>query len=298
MFVAAVGYATLRTSVASYSSGSMLTLYHLDTGRPFDRRVLPSLLARPLVEGVGMCVDDAFWLTEFAAVVALLVAAFAVLRREVGERPAIVATAALLPVLALVQMGPAQFVWFAPYDTPAAAFVLAGLYLARTGRYGWLTVLCLPAALNRETAIMLPLAAVALRPEHWRRMVPAVVVVLAVRAGLYLAIDAGPAAEVVKNDGTERSRLVLNLAMLTRAPSTGAAALLMHLSCLPLAWAAVWRDIPADLRRLGWVSLAIGAGMLVVGNVDEPRVFAEALVLAFVPVVVGARKWVGHRSSP
>lgn len=297
MFVAAVGYATLRTSVASYSSGSMLTLYHLDTGRPFDRRVLPSLLARPLVEGVGMCVDDAFWLLEFAAVVALLVAAFAVLRREVGERPAVVATAALLPVLALVQMGPAQFVWFAPYDTPACAFVLAGLYLARTGRYGWLTALCLPAALNRETAIMLPLAAVVLRPEHWRRMVPAVVVVLAVRAGIQVAIP-GDVAEVVKHDGTDRSRLALNLAMLTRAPNTGAAALLMHLSCLPLLWAALWRDIPADLRRLGWVSLAIGAGMLIVGNVDEPRVFAEALVLAFVPVAVGVRGWAGHRSSP
>lgn len=295
--VAAAGWATLRTSVHTYSEGGAIQLYRLDTGRPFDRRVLPSMLDYPLVEGVGMCVDDAVWIVEFGAVVALITLTLATLRPMLGERPATVATGALPPALGMLHFAPATFNLFTPYDTPACAFIVAGLYLALRGRYGWLAVLCIPAALNRETAIMLPLAAVALRPDDWRRALPALAVVLAVRAGLQFAIP-GDVVELVKNDDTDRSRLLLNLDILTRAPTTGAARLLVQLSGLPFLWAAVWRDIPADLRRLGWVSLAVGAGMLVVGNVDEPRVFGEAVVLAWAPLVVGVRGWLGHRSSP
>ena len=288
---AAVGWASIRTSVHSYSSGGAIQLYNLATGRPFDRRVLPSILDYPLVEGAGMCVDDAVWLVECGAAVALLALTFATLRPLLGERPAAVATGALLPVLGLVQFGPADYVWFAPYDTPACAFVVAGLYLALRGRYGWLTLLCIPAALNRETAIMLPLTVVALRPQEWRRAIPALAVVLAVRLGLHVGIpSAGGLAETAIPGGDGTPLFLLNMIILC-PPSTGAFAFLVHLSGLPLLWAAAWRDIPADLRRLGWVSLAVAVGMLFVGGVNEPRVFAEPIVLAWAPIVVGTWRW-------
>lgn len=285
--VAAVGYASLRMSVTTYSSGDSLSLYNLTTPGPFSRRVLPRLLAYPLVEWGGLCVDDVFWLLEFGAVIGLLVAALAVFRLLVGERVADLAAFGLLPVAGMIQLAPAPVLWFAPYDTPAMAFTMTGFYLALRGRYGWLALLCIPAALNRETALMLPCIAVALRPEAWRRALPALATVLAVRVGVVLALpDVGAIVMVEVEDGPWL--VVHNLRYLTRAPTTGAAMVLVHLSGLPLLWAMVWRDIPADLRRLGWVCLAVFAGMMVVGSVGEVRVFGEAVVLAFVPVVVGA----------
>lgn len=294
ILTAAAGWATLHTALPVYDGAG--NLYRLDGPQPFSGRVLPALLAHPLVEGVGMTVEDAWWCIDFAACAALLALTLATLRPMLGERPAAVATWALLPVLGMAYLAPHRWAVFYPYDLPACAFVAAGLYLALRERYGALALLCIPAALNRETALMLPLAAVALHPAHWRRALPALAVVLAVRLAVPHAL-ADAAGGVVDLTAGEEWRPGRNWRLLTQAPTVGPFLLLAGLGWLPLAWAAVWRDIPADLRRLGWVSLAIGAGMLVVGNVDEPRVFAEALVLAFVPVAVGVLGWVRHSSS-
>ena len=86
-----------------------------------------------------------------------------------------------------------------------------------------------------------------------------------------------------------------NLEWLTALPDRPFV-LLASVAWLPLAWLVLHRSIPAPLGRLGWVALATALGMAVVGNLYEPRVFGEAMVLSWIPLVVGAQRWVREES--
>ena len=60
---------------------------------------------------------------------------------------------------------------------------------------------------------------------------------------------------------------------------------------LPLAWVLLWRRIGSDHRRLALVALAWFAGLMLVANIYEPRVYGELLVLLYVPAAAAACRW-------
>ena len=49
--------------------------------------------------------------------------------------------------------------------------------------------------------------------------------------------------------------------------------------------------MPAPLRRLGWVAAAYLGALMFVANIDEPRVYGEAIVLLFLPTAVALTRW-------
>lgn len=49
--------------------------------------------------------------------------------------------------------------------------------------------------------------------------------------------------------------------------------------------------MPTPLARLGWVALAYVGALLWVANIDEPRVYGEAMVLLYIPTAVALARW-------
>lgn len=294
------GMAIVATSMSTLHGaawqGGTSAYYDLTMARPCRDRVLPALLARPLVDGLGLALEDAWWLLDVAAMLALLLGVRRLLAALVPERWAELGTWAAPLVLAMTYLPRYTYGVHMPYDFPALAFLAWGLALGLEERWRALYALVLVAAVNRETAIAIPLCLALVRPQAWRPLLGVAAVVVAVRVAVPLslpAVDGGALSFAWRPENGGAIRWRVNLDEIQRSPCLVLAA---H-GWLPLAWAALWRDIPADLRRWGAVVAAMSAGMMLVGNVGEARVFGESALLLLPPVVVGVARWVGGHSA-
>ena len=169
-------------------------------------------------------------------------------------------------------------------------------------------VLCFLAALNRESAALIPVAALALhfRPVPKDSPKPPLRQLLLRTLGLILAVALPRLlfGTILKNNPGEplqffvdtTPRLLANLAWL----ESPAHWLLLpaYLGFIPLAWALLTPTIPTHLRRLGWLALAYIGALLWVANIDEPRVYGEAMVLLYLPAAVGLQRWLQPATAP
>jgi len=305
----ALAHAALRLAMNREFEGAPWdALLDFSAAKPFGLRVLVPLLAWPLHELLRLPATWVFGLFEALATAGLALAVAAALRPFMPARWA----SALGPLFVLLLPVPflLQHRWpvFYPYDTPAMAFTAGGVALLLRGRWRTAALLCGLAALNRESAGLLPAAALAL---HWRgaaapvledmpctsaplrpllpRVLGLVAVVAVVRLVVGLALRDNPGAPLqLFVDATPR--LLANLAWLERPANW--LLLPAYLGFIPLAWALRWPALaPARLRRLGWVALAYLGALLWVANIDEPRVYGEAMVLLYLPAAVGLQRW-------
>jgi hypothetical protein len=202
-------------------------------------------------------------LVEALATAALVLALAAALRPRLPPRWPVALAAgflALLPIPFLLQH---RWPIFYPYDTPAMAFTAGGVALLLARRWRAAAVLVFFAALNRESAILLPLAALALHlpvPKTSLRPLLARVLLLfasrrvaAARLAVGLALHANPGAPL-QLFVDEAPRLLANLAWLE---DPGHWLLLpAYLGFVPLMWLLVvaWmprRPAPPRLGRAG-----------------------------------------------
>jgi hypothetical protein len=311
LVVLAAGYAALRLAMNREFEGAPWDeLLGFTAARPFGLRVLVPLLAWPLHTLLRVPTTWVLGLFEALATLALIAGTGAALRPFVPRRWA--AALALLLVLLLPIAFLLQHRWpiFYPYDTPAMAFIAGGVALLWAGRWRAVGVLCFLAALNRESAALLPLAALALhlgpvppdmphRTWPMRQLLPRVLGLAAAVALARIIVSVilrdNPGAPVqLFVDGTPR--LLANLAWLEE-PSHWLR-LPAYFGFVPLAWALLHAWMPAPLRRLGWVALAYLGGLMWVANVDEPRVYGEALVLLYLPAAVALARWLRADPSP
>ncbi|MBK9752949.1 MAG: hypothetical protein IPO88_05460 [Nannocystis sp.] len=341
LLLLAAGHAALRLAMNHEFEGAPWDeLLDFSAAKPFGLRVLVPLLAWPLHSLLRVPTLWVFGLFELLATAALVLAAAAALRPFVAPRWAAalgVLLVLLLPIAFLLQH---RWPIFYPYDTPAMAFTAGGVALLLHRR--WRAAACLGflAALNRESAILLPACALALhlslrtsqpvpadlslqpsqpvppdlslqpsqpvppdlslqppqplqlQPSPLRQLLPPVLAllaaVLAARGLVSLALRDNPGAPMqLLVDGTPR--LLANLAWLEepahwlRLPA--------YLGYLPLAWPLLRAWMPAPLRRLGWVAAAYLGALMFVANIDEPRVYGEAIVLLFLPTAVALARW-------
>jgi hypothetical protein len=288
---AAIGWATLRLAFGEeYVHAPWAELLELSAPRPFGHRVLvPLLLRGPVEAGVPMRV--ALGVAEALSAFALLVAIDAALRVRRSPSRSRVLAIVLLAILTLVYVAPRTWPIFYPWDTPALAVVAGAVAAGVRGREGLAMALAIIGALNRESAILVPMIYVALRlPERddarglaaWA--CGAIGAVLLVRLGISLALpdNPGPAVHFTVHG---QYRLLENLRWIGD-PS--------HWPRL-LAWGgfvlALW---PWLGRRAGWPwrRLALPAALwaalsMVAANVYEPRAFGEAILLALLVLAAG-----------
>jgi hypothetical protein len=297
LLLAAAGHAALRLAMNREFEGAPWDeLLDFTAAKPFGLRVLVPLLVWPLHALLRVPTAWVFALVEALATAALVLALAAALRPRLPPRWPVALAAgflALLPIPFLLQH---RWPIFYPYDTPAMAFTAGGVALLLARRWRAAAVLVFFAALNRESAILLPLAALALHlpvPKTSLRPLLARVLLLfasfaAARLAVGLALHANPGAPL-QLFVDEAPRLLLNLAWLE---DPGHWPLLpAYLGFVPLMWLLVVAWIPADLRRLGWVALAYLGALMWVANIDEPRVYGEPMVLLYIPAAVGLARW-------
>jgi hypothetical protein len=259
--------------------------------RPFGHRVLMPWLARGLVAATSMSTKAAFTALEAASAAGLLVALRAALRTRRAPGPALGLAVGGVVVVGIALVVPRQWPIFYPWDTPAIAAVVAAVALAQRRRHGWLVFLAMVAALNRESALLIPLVLVALRisdePDRrglWAWVAAGIGVVVLVRVGIELVRpdNPGPPLHFTVHGGY---RVHENLAWLGDAGHVLQA--LAWGGWLLLVWP--WRARVAGWpwRRLGAVASLWLATAMVVANVYEPRAFGETVALGWLVVVAG-----------
>lgn len=293
LMLAAAAYVALRLKFnEEYEHATWQALVAGTAKLPFGHRVLVPWIVRPFVSA-GVSVRTAFAVTEWVATVAALCGVEAALRRFVAPKAARLGSGAFLGVLGLAFL--LQFRWpvFYPWDTPAIAALAWGVALAHARRHGPLVALATVAALNRETALLLPIVTAALHyaTPHQRQALRSaslqVAGVVMVRLALRVLVPADGSALHLEVAGMWR--IDHNLQWLGKGLHVFV--ILGAFSLLPVLWIVLRRTIPLALRRLELVVIPAMAGLMVVANVYEPRAWAEPLTLLYLGVVVGAARW-------
>ncbi|MBX7083526.1 MAG: hypothetical protein K1X88_30235 [Nannocystaceae bacterium] len=298
--VAAI-WAWLRISLnREYGPASWQTLIELRAPLPFGHRVLVPALLRPLVDA-GVSIPWAFGLSEWLATITVVTLLRRVLADELPPRAATLGAVLLLPVLTPALLLQHRWPIFYPWDAWAMVALLLGCHALRRGNTPLVFATVIVGAFNRESVVLLPLCAVALRlgREPVRTTIARAVLLgfayAGARALLPWLVPAARGAPLhLWVEG--QLRLWHNLAWL--AVPANAAQWCGSISVLPAAWWAVRRHVPADLQRLQLPLLLGLAGLLVVANAYEPRVYGELMVLAWAVVWIGAWRWAHGDAEP
>lgn len=295
--ILAAGYAALRLTMnEQYKVAPWPALVELRAPLPFGHRVLVPLLTRPL-QGLGLSLPLSLGIWESVATAGLAGAVSWTLRPRVGGRLGMTAGLLMLLVLPWLFLLPHRWPIFYPWDTPAMALLVAGIGAIDRGRWGWAAAITLLAALNRESAILLPAAALLLAPPRsgrWRpalaRVASLLAVVLVARVGIGLALpdNPGPPLHFTVSGGY---RVLHNLRWL--ADPRHALITIPSLAAWPLAWALLARVVEPRWRRMWLLAWGQTAGLMVLANIYEPRAFGEVLALAVLPTAIGIARWLG-----
>ena len=295
----ALCYTALRfTYNPPFDATFLQKIFDFTAPTPFGRRVLPALLAHPLVAG-GLSLTQAFQVLEIAATGLLLLGLYRVFALHAEPAQARVMSVGFAFVLPLVFLLHNPFPYFFPWDTPAMAFLAWAVYFLLRG--GWIRALVLMAfaALNRESAVLVPLLFGALYAD---RLPPAKLLGLGLAfLAVFFAVAALVGATCVDNfsyygSGTLASlhkygiwRYLYNANWL-RARPLNVFVLLSTLGGLPVAFLVFYRHVPPYLRRFALVALLYFVLVAIVGNVYESRTLGEIAVILYMPVALGCRR--------
>jgi hypothetical protein len=295
LVVLSIGWAVLRLSMnQEFRGAKWATLLAFDAPLPFGHRVLVPLLARPLVSA-GLDVALAWGVFEVVAMVALVLCLERISSMHVPLRARRLLAAAVLGVLPLAYLLPHRWAIYYPWDTPAMAFVAAGVVLAQERRFAAACVVTALAAMNRESAVLIPAgvvvltlhdAAVRRRALPWAGLMLVSYVMVRWSIALSLPDNPGPSLHTALKG---RYRLFSNLEWL--AEPVHAITFIASLGFVPLFWVVIRRHVPSDLQRLHVPALATVLGLSIVANVYEPRAFGEPIVLGWIAVAAGLGRW-------
>ena len=283
-----------------YAPDTWEQLISLDAPRPFGLRVLVPLLARPFVAWHIASPEQMFGLLEFAFSAALFVALWQLFTTWLPRAQALVASYVFFLILTIPFLLQHRWPLYYPYDTASMFFMAAGMYAVVQQRWRWALLIVLVGTTNRETTFLIPLFAASYYISTRHRTLALRWTALmflsygVVRLGLYTWLRdlPGPALHLTL-DGTWR--LTSNLQWL-RSP-THWPLLLSYLGSLPLWWVVFFDAIPSSLRNTRYVSVFFFIVLMCVGNVYEPRIYGELLVLLYVPAVVGLTRWLADQST-
>lgn len=303
----AASWAALRLQMnGEYKGAPWAAIAEFSAPLPFGHRVLVPLLAAPLRALTGWPLALVWGVFEALAAAGLWLALRAALRPLVPVRwDMSLATGffALLPPVFLLKH---KWAVFYPWDTPAMALLALGVALVAARRFAAATALCFVAALNRESAALIPAAALALHVgtganRHVLRDIRAVAgpvaamgaACVAARLAVAAALPDLPGPALHFYLGKNTPRWLHNLEWLQDPLHW--LWLPAYVAFLPLVWALLWRQIAPPERRLGLVAAAYFAALLPVANIYEPRVFGEILVLLYIPAAAALCRWLrGH----
>lgn len=275
----------------------------LEGSLPFQSRVLPFLIAHGLdyVQALNPHKVERLFL-KFDFVGALMAAHYVLkaLRAIGGTR-----TTALFALILFWWQVFASFVaspvhnYYYPYDLISVGIIsMATWAILAKKPIKVLAAICLIGMLNRETAILIPFLYLAANwPCHrgiFVNFLKLLVICLLIKFAIHMALKApGDPASLYAEPG--QLRLVYNFTFLSfRAKA-------VHTFNVFFAFGGVWLLLflrgktPDHLNRMAWCFLPFAAGMSVVANLSEIRVFSE-----FIPLLslMLACKLTSHADAP
>jgi predicted membrane-bound dolichyl-phosphate-mannose-protein mannosyltransferase len=201
------------------------------------------------------------------------------------------------------------------YDLPAVFFAFLATNLLLRRKLGWFYVLLPIALLNRETAVFLCLMFLL---TQWGRMPLPVLVghmaaqgvmVLAIKAAVLAAFRHNPGAGALSFYTTDfdpagaAAHRLHDLRVLENLKVFITLRRLLHMSSI---FGFLWVPYLFALKRLqdpffkatAWVFPPFFALMLVVGNIDEFRIYSELIPPLFFTVTLGCARWMGSGVCP
>lgn len=293
LLLAVAAFVAFRYEVYRESSVFSLAEYcAYEAPLPFGRRILPALLMHPFVHWLDVPARVACMVLDFACLTTLCLVVARLMRPHARSESALALGAGVLFPLGLAFLVPSRFPVLYAYDMPAAALMAIAVLTAQRGvGASWLAALTCIAALNRPTAALVPLLYVAVNITSLpigllvRRVAPALLGFAVVTALLALSHgDAGGHPLPFTHAG--QARICRNIDWLL----DGAAPLrlLTMMGWLPLLWWALRSRMPAWCRAIEPIAVLLLAQIALLGNLFEPRVFGELIVLLYGPVAFAA----------
>lgn len=296
-----VAYSQWRLTMnREYAPDTWEQLISLDAARPFGLRILVPLMARPFVALHLADAGHIFGLLEFIFSAALFVALWQLCSIWLTRAQALLASYIFFLVLTIPFLLQHHWPLYYPYDTASMFFIVAGMYTIVRQRWGWALLTVGIGTFNRETTFLVPLLATSYyastkqRNTALRWAVLMMVVYGATRTGVYTWLHDLP-GDVLHLTLDGGWRIASNFQWL-RSPAHWTL-LLSYLGSLPLWWVAFFHHIPPALRNTRYVTVFFFILLMCVGNVYEPRIYGELLVLLYVPVVVGLTRWLANQPT-
>lgn len=291
-------YVNLRISLATHPDilKRWEELMTFTAERPYGLRILIPLLLWPWQQGLHLSTASLFFVAETISMGLLIWILYQLFQHWLSQRDAALFSMLFIFLLPFVFFLHYIIPWFNPYDTPSMMFIAASVLLLWRGHWWWVTLLIFVATLNRESAIFIPFIAWAL---HSRRdtadkiVLPIVVMIfvfiLTKAAVTFALVDrvTGVTFQFHYGDGT--LRFIRNMKWLFNPARF--LQFVGQVGLLPLCWCVLENYIPVELRRLKFVAVFYFLGLLLIGNIYEPRIFGDILVLLYIPVMIGLYRY-------
>lgn len=254
---------------------------------PFAARLLAPCLAWPLHASAWLTGRQAYMLIDALGFLAFLSGVRYALRALVPSPMAWLGSLAIPLMLAPAIFIAAEYpTIFFPYDMTSIAFIAWGLGFALRRKAAALVMLLPFATLNRETAILLPVAWILL---WWDRLPAAAFVKTTAMVSLAYVIPRMLALYLTRDHPNsygsslpliEKGQWIIdeNIGWLMNPANVALWCAL--LGFVPLLLMALHRHLPAVSKRLIPVLAFQLAALFFCGRIDESRIYAEWIVIA------------------
>ena len=252
---------------------------------------------------LGVGIGRAFELVEWGATIALLWGMGRVLglylKKHIGRQVAFLVFL-VMPSMFMLQFSADNwqvFVW----DTAAMALTTWGIYALLLQRWYLMLGVMALASFNRETALLFPALFVAMYVDRrtWWKVAGYAATLVGIYAicqwliGLSLAdneifydyLVAGTSIQA--NWGGKPTWRILHNFDWLNASKGRYLVILGTMGCLPVWFMCMMKRLPGYFRRFGLVAWCYAWLVMLTGNVYEPRIFEEIVVIMFIPVALG-----------
>ncbi|WP_131782725.1 hypothetical protein [Legionella gresilensis] len=271
---------------------------------PFAQRQLVPFIARLLLSVISLQVDEIFFLLEFIFVILTFFTLQKLLQLEFNNKLALLLSwlfFLLLPLCTVINyrftlQGGAAAIFY-PYDTSALFFIILGLYLCLMKNWFWLVVCIFFATLNRESSILIvlliPILYLRSLKDVFKLLIPFFsslgVYILARLWIYYLTLNLSGSYADWYRYNTSITNFSFNLQWLIANQN-----ILMFIFAfvgLPLFWFGFYDYIPLKYRPMRYIAFFYFLGLLGVGLIAETRIFAEIIVLIYLPICIAISNW-------
>jgi hypothetical protein len=276
-------FVDVYTAMTRWISPGMAAFTHGQAPFPFRYRVLVTGLAS-LLERAGVPLHLAYFLLATLAVFGLLLAFDRFLALFVRRDFARVLALGILYPLSWNSLGLNRM--YFPFDLPGVALFTLALVLLAERRWGLFYAVFALATLNRETTWLLTFILLAV---EWGRLPVRTLVAHVVTQALiwtlikFTLAHAFPGGPQFANMVSKNVETWTGMLTFSRAGLRDLLKLLLMFGGLWLLVPVLYREQPRFIRRALWTFPIFILPMLVVGTIDEARLYAE-----WVPLVAAA----------